>query len=759
LRFSSHIAALFILLIICSDNLLSAQKGFSNDNFVSTDLYTRPIDRNQFRIHKIKFTGNYEFSDFELASIIVSEVSAKSLPHSIMDYYYKNMKKNKAAPNSVKKVLYQNLISFNSEIYYFIESQANKDSETIEDYYNRFGFHNANVKFAFYPDSTLKGNILEFRIDENKQFEIASLQYLGLDSLPATIDRNIEKIREVQIGEYFSEPKVITEVNQIYNMLKNNGYYFAEYKFEPVTIDSDKAIDTIIVNFKTGRRYKIRDIIFIDSTSGQKKVAKPMKKMSLTFSENDWYNRSNIKQSELNLGQMGVFDNISIDTTEFNKSDSLLSMQVFTKYSKLRSWHGGFFVNQTTEANNYYNFGIEGDFSYRNIFGAAEKFTLYGNATIRNNTGELLPDLNDFELQGQIGILFRQPIFLIIDNTRFGLEARFEYDLSRYRDILLRKISLPKARIPFKFPNVTYLDRGYFEFILEEERPMESVANVIGDVLNQDFLQYAILEDYFTDNPVFKPTALIFGAATISDNKNHPFSPSEGNYTFISADFGLLSLSQYARFTFQRNDYFSSIFSRNAIHATKFRIGHIKLFKPDDGYVPFDRQFYAGGPNSIRGWQARTLHSYDEEFYENPDNFPESSPLENYELLSNVLGNGGLLELSYEYRYRFKESENLTPSIAEQLANLGFALFVDMGNAFNWYLQDENDLAFLEYFNPENWAYSVGAGIRYETPIGPVRLDLGLPIYGPVFGKKNWIVGRRNVISDLQWHISIGNPF
>lgn len=736
---------------------LPAQKGFSSENYVAEYLFNRHIDRNQHRIDNIDFRGNSYFKNAELASIIISKTTSKGLPHKMIDYFYDNISRNPAAPEFIKFLLQSALKNYTNEIYYFSQSQAENDVATIKDYYNKFGFHDAEVKFAFYADTLSSTNNLTFYIDENRRFSLAQLVYTGLDSLPDEVVKAINSIKQNHSGDDFNEPKIMYEVSSILDYLKNNGYYEAYYQYDPVTLDSEKYEDSVKVAFYTGARYKIKNIFYADSTGGQKPVAKAMKKMSVAIKSGDWYSRKKIKQSENNLNEMGIFENVYADTLNVSAADSLMDIILFTRYKALRNWQGAFLVNQTTEANNLYNLGLEGNFSYKNIFGAAENFSLYSNVTVRNYSGQLFPSLNEFQLQGRLGLLFNQPLFIIIDNTRFGIESRFEYELSNYRDLLLRKISLPKARMPFKFPRVTYLNRGYFEFILEEERPMDSIR-VSSNNIDQDILQYAILQDYFEGNPFFRPTALIFGAAVIGDSKNNPFSPSDGNYSFISVDFGLLSISQYARIIFQRNDYFSSPLSRNIVHATKFKFGNIFLFGVN-GYVPFDRQFYAGGANSIRGWQARTLHPYDTDFWENKDNFEDGTDLkQEFDDFSNLIGNGGIIEITYEYRYRFKQPEDMLPAIAEQLANLGFAIFADAGNAFNWYATDY-PTEIYHYFNPLKWAYSVGVGIRYETPIGPVRLDFAMPIFGPVYGKKDWIVERYNVFSDIQWHFSIGNPF
>ena len=96
--------------------------------------------------------------------------------------------------------------------------------------------------------------------------------------------------------------------------------------------------------------------------------------------------------------------------------------------------------------------------------------------------------------------------------------------------------------------------------------------------------------------------------------------------------------------------------------------------------LPASKRFYAGGDQSIRGYD-----------------YEELGPLDDH---GKNIGGKNLVVGSVEYEHRF-------------LVNWGFAVFYDAGNSFNTF----NETIYRGY----------GAGIRWRSAVGPVRLDLGWP--------------------------------
>lgn len=122
----------------------------------------------------------------------------------------------------------------------------------------------------------------------------------------------------------------------------------------------------------------------------------------------------------------------------------------------------------------------------------------------------------------------------------------------------------------------------------------------------------------------------------------------------------------------------------------------------EDEFVPVEDRFYSGGSNSIRGWNRSELGPKRES--------------------GTPLGGKSIVESSFELRYPL-------------FWRLSGVIFLDAGNVWleSWRYR-LNDLA-----------YATGTGLRVDTPIGPIRLDLGFPVW--------------NEKKSPQFFISVGQAF
>ncbi|MBP1636247.1 MAG: bamA 1 [Acidobacteria bacterium] len=152
---------------------------------------------------------------------------------------------------------------------------------------------------------------------------------------------------------------------------------------------------------------------------------------------------------------------------------------------------------------------------------------------------------------------------------------------------------------------------------------------------------------------------------------------------------------------------------RRLVLATRAQAGSINPDGGLDGNVPFDRRYFLGGSTSIRGWGRY-----------------EVSPLSGY---GYAIGGFSMFQATVEARFR----------IAGQL---GAVLFVDGGNVW------ENPW----HFHLNDLRYAVGPGLRYNTPVGPVRVDVGYQL-NPIAG----LVTSDGTPQDRRWrlHFSIGQAF
>jgi outer membrane protein assembly complex protein YaeT len=151
---------------------------------------------------------------------------------------------------------------------------------------------------------------------------------------------------------------------------------------------------------------------------------------------------------------------------------------------------------------------------------------------------------------------------------------------------------------------------------------------------------------------------------------------------------------------------------KRAVVASRLRFGSIVPSGDVDANVPFYRRFFLGGASSIRGWGRF-----------------EVSPLSGFGF---PIGGMSMLDGSSEVRVPL-------------MGKFGAVAFVDYGNVWrdSWNL-DAGDLRM-----------AVGPGLRYQTPIGPARLDVGYQL-NPIEGL---LVDGAPQTRRLRLHFSIGQAF
>ena len=143
--------------------------------------------------------------------------------------------------------------------------------------------------------------------------------------------------------------------------------------------------------------------------------------------------------------------------------------------------------------------------------------------------------------------------------------------------------------------------------------------------------------------------------------------------------------------------------SAKYILALRGNLGSIAGTSRND--IPADERFYAGGGGSIRGYGYQLAGPLDDE--------------------NDPIGGRSLIELNGELRYRMSDT-------------IGLVYFIDGGTVA------DNALPSLE----EDVFIGTGIGVRYITPIGPLRADIGIPL------------DRRSDVDDMfQIYVSIGQAY
>jgi outer membrane protein assembly factor BamA len=753
--FTKNIVLLFCIFLtifieLCFGNhTLKAQTG--------SGYFPSRSDKYQIEIDEINIKGFSALSERDLRGVIGSRPSNRNWYHQVIQYYYEQFNKNaqtrRVSPKSLIRSLKKALKTMMLEVHFYTQPTVDNDVLNLIDLYNQNGYHDAKVSYTFLPDSSKKKNILTFNIIENNHYSIKSLVLSGLDSLPDEVSQKIKPLINVRTDEMFSESKIIEDIRSIHNCLQDNGYYFTNFDTPVITKDSVNFCDSVYIRFNTGKRQRIGSINYIDSTKGQKPVINGMKELQLEFKPGDWYSRTKIMNSINNLNSLGTFEITNIDSsTVFSKmNDTTLPILVFNQYRKQQEGGLGFYINKTAIVN-YTNAGMELSYSHRNIGGIAQSLSLFGKAELQD-ISRILDSSYQFQPQLQFGINFAQPFLFSWDVARFGGAIQLIYSKSRLNnDIELNTFSMP-VRLPIKLPDYTYLQSGSLDLLIEGLEPIDYSTAYNKAMINATSTEdIQKVESYFnffrTINNYRKvPTALIIGGSLTGDKRNDIFNPTKGYFFNVSLDFTPgLGLAKF--FRAQLSYYLFESLNNNTVFALKLRGGKTFNFGvANASYIPFDRQFYSGGANSVRGWSSRRLR------YPQPPS--DTSYINNF--FQDFVGSLEIIEGSIELRFRFRRPDTWSPAIADQIANLGLTGFIDFGNTFHWLLDEEYSYNALDYIT--KLAVAAGFGITYQTPVGPARVDIALPMYDPSAETNKFIFSSKDIFKEMKFHIGLGYSF
>ena len=241
--------------------------------------------------------------------------------------------------------------------------------------------------------------------------------------------------------------------------------------------------------------------------------------------------------------------------------------------------------------------------------------------------------------------------------------------------------------------------------------------------LNEEIVRFR----YYEKDSTLDLFNSLLSITAVHDNTNDAFNPTSGLYHSVTAgSAGIipkvllnafdwnLNYSQYAKLYTANRFYFQlGGRRRGTTIATNLKVGSIFEYGEGDKLVPIQPiyRFFSGGGSSLRGWNAQ----------------------ENGMVNKTDDGGNFLFEGSVELR------KNLFPRSKGFMKNLGAVVFFDYGNIW----ENPKDFDFSQI------AMSIGAGIRYNLFIGPIRFDVGYKLYDP----------SNRELSKFAFHFGIGQAF
>lgn len=543
-----------------------------------------------------------------------------------------------------------------------------------------------------------------------------------------------------------------------------------------VTVSGDTLSDHL--------RYRIRNVVFVTDFDGRQSGGTydfgvqdtVVYKGLIILYGSDRYIRSSVLEEKCHivpgnpyssaaidrtyeaLSQLGILKFINIDMHTIGYADGQLWMDAYVLLS--RNKKQGITVEvEGTNSEGDLGCGVGITYQHRDLAKGSELLTAKLRTAYESLSGNFDGLINNryTEYAGEVGITF--PKFecpFLSKSFKRRMRASTEFSVSfnyQERPEYTRVIAGAAWKYKWSQRRRGHEIRRTFDMIdINYVRLPRSTINFIDDIApNNPLLRYSY-EDHFIMRMGYTyyrtnrriPTATI-NAFAIQPSVNALRASAEiaGNLLYgLSSMIGQdRSDGAYKVFGIQYAQYFKGevdyTFTRNfnSRNAMAFHAGFgIGVPYGNSSMIPFEKRFYAGGANGVRGWGVRTL---------GPGSYDAKNSVTDF---INQCGDIRL-DLSMEYR-------------AKLFWVFEGALFVDAGNV--WTIRDYETqpggvFRFGEFYKQIAAAY--GVGLRMDFTYFLLRFDFGMKAHNPAMNQEEWPLVHPDWSRDSSFHFSVGYPF
>jgi outer membrane protein assembly complex protein YaeT len=589
----------------------------------------------------------------------------------------------------------------------FSRDYLDRDRDTILDLYRSNGFPDVEVAAEVVSNygGRREHEAVIFHITEGSQWLVGGLELSGVDL--KFYDQVLGLLQSTG-GQPYSPAGVAADRDNMLSYYHNNGYPDAAIE---IASTPDQAARRVSLRYQVreGRRLYVRDVL----VGGLLSTSPDLVTSRIRMSPGEAFSQSALIESQRRLYDLGIFAKVDVGLQ--NADGQTRSKYVLYQLEEARkySFIGGFGAEIGRIGGGTTTFDAPAGgagFSPRASLGVSRS-----NFLGIGHTVSLQTRLSTF--QRRVLLTYLAPHFR--DNERVNLTFTGLYDDSRnVRTFQARRLEGAAQIAQRLSPGDTIQYRLAYRRVSIDQNTLKIEPALI-DRLSQ---------------PVRVGQASI---AFIRDRRDDPLDPRRGVYS--SADLGLAtkalaSQSNFLRLLGRNSTYHAM--GRELVIARSTTFGFLRDL--DNRDIPLPERFFGGGATSHRG-------------------FPENQAGPRDPITGFPIGGRALLVNQVEARF---------PLIGD---TVGGVLFHDAGNIY----QDLNHLSLrfhqrdVQDFN--YMVHAVGLGVRYRTPIGPIRLDLAYSVNSPRFigfsGTQEQLLtgqGQRNVqqrINQFQFHFSLGQSF
>ncbi|ABR89527.1 outer membrane protein [Janthinobacterium sp. Marseille] len=541
------------------------------------------------------------------------------------------------------------------------------DIEALKSFYLNRGYIEMQIEstqVSITPDK--KDIFITINIKEGEKFTVSDIK---LEGEMLGREAELTSLLQLKKGDVFSGEKLTASTKNISDRLGNFGYAFANVNANP-QIDREKKEVAFTVMIDPGKRVYVRNI----NISGNTKTRDEVIRREMRQFENSWYDGEKIKLSRDRIDRLDYFNDVTVETPDV--------------------------VGKTDQVD--VNIGVTekptGNIMLGAGFSSADKLSLSGGVNQANAFGSgntVGVNVNTSRLNRTIALSSTNPYF-----TDDGISRSYEVFLRTTRPPTINtgdyRIRTMGANIKFGVPFTEY-DTVFFGAGVEQTEVQTYTGltnyNDSPDVYKRYVDSINGVTNPGDPNSAFQTgqhdasaSAIPLTAAWQRDNRDSALVPTRGRYQRANFEISPAGDSNYYRATYQ-TQYFQPLFNGSTTLALN---GEVNYGKALGGKVyPIFKNFYGGGIGSVRGY--------------------ESSSLGPKALNGDPLGGSARLIFNAELQMPFPGS-GLDRS-------LRWFTFFDAGNVYADGFGGGGGLK-----------TSVGIGLSWVSPIGPLKLSFGKPL-------------------------------
>ena len=618
------------------------------------------------------------------------------------------------------------------------------------------GYMNAGV--SLYTETKGKKLKATYLLHPGQPFQIGKVNYdIQDEGILQLLHLDQPANQQIKPGMRFTVETLDNERKRIAGLLSDNGYFRFNKDFIHFTADTimgrkDIALTLQLRKYKPNNnspevdhtRYLIRDVLFQSNDSDRIHLRKQVLLNATAIKEGRPYDASALQRTYNNFARLQAVKYTNIKFAEVPDTNLLdCHIQISTNKPSTISF-------QPEGTNTAGDLGAAASITYtnRNLFHGSEQLSIEFRGAYEAITGlEGYQDQNYTEFSVETKLVF--PRFLapfLSKSFRRRQTASSEWAVSwdfQNRPEFHRRVfssawryrwSEPKHHLNYRF-DLLDLNYVYMPWISSTfKRDYLDNAESRNAILRYNYEDIFIMKTGFTvsyTDGVDAVRANFESAGNLLNGVSKGFgfkTNSQGQHTLFN-----IAYAQYVKFDFDYTHLFQ-FDKRNAL-ALHAGLG-VAYPYGNSTVLPFEKRYFSGGANSVRGWSVREL---------GPGKFKGTDGRIDF---INQTGDVKL-DLNAEYR-------------SSLFWKLQGALFIDAGNIWtlrNYAEQPGGQFKFTEFY--KQIAASYGMGLRLNFDYFILRFDVGMKAINPAYEseKEHWSIIHPKLSRDFDFHFAVGLPF